>query len=70
MKSRINASGLSVEEAEDSKDDGIGNNKRTKQVCNTTKVFFAMIMRSQDPCILKHTAIVKDTSGDETCFFH
>ena len=28
-----------------------------------------MLMHSNDPNILKHTAIVKDRSGDHTCFF-
>ena len=69
MKSRINLSGLSTEEAHDLKDDGIGNDKRTQHVCNTKK-FFAILMHSKDPTILKHSAIVKVKSGDDACFFH
>ena len=38
-KSRINLSGLGAEEADDLRDDGIGNNKRTQQDCNTAKIF-------------------------------
>ena len=65
MKSRINYSGLSAEEIDELKDDGIGNTKYTQQVCKTAKIFFTILMHSQDPEILKHTVIVKDASGDK-----
>ena len=69
MKSRINFSGLSTEEIDELKDDGIGNTKYTQQVYNTAKIFFTVLMHSQDPENLKYTVIVKDASGDVTYFF-
>ena len=70
MKSRIHLSALSAEETHDLKDDGIGNNKHAQQVCSTAKIFFAVLVRSQDPYVLKHAAIVKGVSGDGARFFH
>ena len=69
MKLRINFSGLSAEEIDELKDDGIGNTKYTPQVYNTAKNFFTVLMHSQDPEILKYTVIVKDASGNVTYFF-
>ena len=68
MKSRINASFLSAEETDVLKDDRIDGSEHTQQVCSTTD-FFTMLVHSQDPCILKCTAIVKGMGGDGTRFF-
>ena len=50
--------------------DSDGSSKCAKQVYSAAKIFFAMLMHLQDPCVLKHAAIVKDTSGDDARFFH
>ena len=32
--------------------------------------FFAMLVHSNDPNVLKHSAPAKDKSGDDACVFH
>ena len=50
MKSRVDVSGLSAEEEDDSKDDGIGGGKHTQQVCNTTNIFCSVDALTRSLC--------------------
>ena len=52
MKYCVNLSGLSAEETDGLKDNGIGDNKHTRQVFNTAEKFFAILMHSNDPDVL------------------
>ena len=69
MKSLINHSSLTSEEIDTLKNDVIGNNKYTQQVCNTAKKIFTTPLSSNDPNILKHTDAAKEKIGDNTRFF-